>query len=83
MAVPVIKFPIFMIVRVLGIMITALVFAWTLHYRGGLTFISDSKDLIFSGVMKLSGAKSHKAKINIINNASGIIKPGRYKRIIS
>ncbi|OMO94691.1 Cytochrome b561, eukaryote [Corchorus olitorius] len=48
MAVPVIKFPIFMIVRVLGIIIAALVFTWTLHYRGGLALISDNKDLIFN-----------------------------------
>ncbi|XP_021296425.1 probable transmembrane ascorbate ferrireductase 2 [Herrania umbratica] len=48
MGAPVIKFPIFMIVRVLGIVITALVFTWTLHYRGGLALISDNKDLIFN-----------------------------------
>ncbi|EOY04270.1 hypothetical protein QUC31_017347 [Theobroma cacao] len=48
MAAPVIKFPIFMIIRVLGIVITALVFTWTLHYRGGLALISDNKDLIFN-----------------------------------
>lgn len=43
-----IKFPIFMVVRVLGVVITALVFTWTLHYRGGLALISDNKDLIFN-----------------------------------
>ncbi|XWS46406.1 hypothetical protein CRYUN_Cryun14cG0063100 [Craigia yunnanensis] len=48
MVVPVIKFPIFMVVRVLGIVIAALVFIWTLHYRGGLALISDNKDLIFN-----------------------------------
>ncbi|XVF20582.1 hypothetical protein REPUB_Repub12eG0013000 [Reevesia pubescens] len=48
MVVPVIKFPIFMVVRVLGIVITALVLTWTLHYRGGLALISDNKDLIFN-----------------------------------
>ncbi|XP_022759233.1 probable transmembrane ascorbate ferrireductase 2 [Durio zibethinus] len=48
MGVPVIKFPIVMVVRVLGLVITALVFTWTLHYRGGLALISDNKDLIFN-----------------------------------
>ncbi|XWS57389.1 hypothetical protein CRYUN_Cryun09bG0170100 [Craigia yunnanensis] len=32
---------------------------------------------LFSDVVRLSGAKSHEAKISIINHASGIIKPGR------
>ncbi|XVF05894.1 hypothetical protein REPUB_Repub06bG0001200 [Reevesia pubescens] len=36
-----------------------------------------------SDVVRLSGAKPHEAKISIVNHASGIIKPGRYKRIIS
>ncbi|EOY11745.1 Pleiotropic drug resistance 9 [Theobroma cacao] len=31
----------------------------------------------FSDVVRLSGAKSHEAKISIINHASGIIRPGR------
>ncbi|KAE8708038.1 putative transmembrane ascorbate ferrireductase 2 [Hibiscus syriacus] len=48
MGVPVIKFPIFMVIRVLGIVITAILFTWTLHYRGGLALISDDKDLIFN-----------------------------------
>ncbi|KAE8684686.1 putative transmembrane ascorbate ferrireductase 2 [Hibiscus syriacus] len=48
MGVPVIKFPIFMVIRVLGFVITAILFTWTLHYRGGLALISDDKDLIFN-----------------------------------
>ncbi|KAG4191131.1 hypothetical protein ERO13_A07G072700v2 [Gossypium hirsutum] len=48
MGVPVIKFPIFMVVRGLGIVITAILFIWTVHYRGGLALISDNKDLIFN-----------------------------------
>nr|KJB06293.1 hypothetical protein B456_001G081800 [Gossypium raimondii] len=48
MGVPVIKFPIFMVVRGLGIVITAILFVWTVHYRGGLALISDNKDLIFN-----------------------------------
>lgn len=27
--------------------------------------------------MKLTGAKTHEAKINIINDVNGVIKPGR------
>ncbi|XVF71677.1 hypothetical protein PTKIN_Ptkin12aG0058900 [Pterospermum kingtungense] len=48
MGVPVIKFPIFLVIRLLGVVITALVCTWTLHYRGGLALISDNKDLIFN-----------------------------------
>ncbi|KAG6720318.1 hypothetical protein I3843_03G055200 [Carya illinoinensis] len=48
MAVPVVRFPIFFIVRVMGFIITTLVLTWTLHYRGGLALISDDKDLIFN-----------------------------------
>lgn len=48
MGVPVIKFPIFLVIRLLGIVITTLVFTWTLHYRGGLALVSDNKDLIFN-----------------------------------
>ncbi|KAK8650964.1 hypothetical protein V6N13_140584 [Hibiscus sabdariffa] len=48
MGVPEIKFPIFIVIRVLGIVITAILFTWTFHYRGGLALISDNKDLIFN-----------------------------------
>ncbi|GAV75634.1 Cytochrom_B561 domain-containing protein [Cephalotus follicularis] len=48
MVVPVIKFPILTVVRVMGVMATALVLTWTVHYRGGLSLISDNKDLIFN-----------------------------------
>ncbi|KAF5747444.1 transmembrane ascorbate ferrireductase 2 [Tripterygium wilfordii] len=48
MAVPVVGFPIFMVVRVMGAIATALVLTWTVHYRGGLALISDNKDLIFN-----------------------------------
>lgn len=43
-----IKFPIFLIVRVLGMVTAALVLTWALHYRGGLALISENKDLIFN-----------------------------------
>ncbi|KAL2522895.1 putative transmembrane ascorbate ferrireductase 2 [Forsythia ovata] len=48
MGVPVYRFPIFAVVRIIGISITALVLTWTVHYRGGLALISDNKDLIFN-----------------------------------
>ncbi|XP_022956458.1 probable transmembrane ascorbate ferrireductase 2 [Cucurbita moschata] len=48
MAVPAVQFPIFMAVRVLGMVVATLVFMWTLHFRGGLALISDNKDLIFN-----------------------------------
>ncbi|KGN52567.1 probable transmembrane ascorbate ferrireductase 2 [Cucumis sativus] len=48
MAVPVVQFPIFLAVRVLGMLVAALLFMWTLHFRGGLALISDNKDHIFN-----------------------------------
>ncbi|CAL5370797.1 unnamed protein product [Camellia sinensis] len=48
MAVPVVQFPIFVMVRMIGVLVTILVLTWTLHYRGGLALISDNKDLIFN-----------------------------------
>ncbi|XP_019195098.1 PREDICTED: probable transmembrane ascorbate ferrireductase 2 [Ipomoea nil] len=48
MAVPVVRFPIFLFVRIIGFAVMALVLAWTVHYRGGLALISDNKDLIFN-----------------------------------
>lgn len=48
MVVPVIKFPIFTVVRLLGLVVTAMVLTWTVHYRGGLALVSDNKDLIFN-----------------------------------
>ncbi|EYU44300.1 hypothetical protein ABFS82_08G040400 [Erythranthe guttata] len=48
MAVPVVRFPIFPAIRIIGIAVAALVLIWTVHYRGGLALISDNKDLIFN-----------------------------------
>ncbi|GAB4827430.1 hypothetical protein Ancab_034315 [Ancistrocladus abbreviatus] len=45
---PVVRFPIFLVIRLLGITVAALVLIWTLHFRGGLALISDNKDLIFN-----------------------------------
>ncbi|PSS30569.1 Transmembrane ascorbate ferrireductase [Actinidia chinensis var. chinensis] len=48
MAVPVVHFPIILLVRIIGVIVTVLVLTWTIHYRGGLALISDNKDLIFN-----------------------------------
>ncbi|KAL9231345.1 hypothetical protein vseg_006584 [Gypsophila vaccaria] len=48
MVVPGVKFPIFTVIRLIGIAVTFIVFTWTVHYRGGLSLISDNKDLIFN-----------------------------------
>ncbi|KAK4393403.1 putative transmembrane ascorbate ferrireductase 2 [Sesamum angolense] len=48
MAVPRLRFPIFPVVRVIGIVVAVLVLVWTVHYRGGLALISENKDLIFN-----------------------------------
>ncbi|XP_004306029.1 PREDICTED: probable transmembrane ascorbate ferrireductase 2-like [Fragaria vesca subsp. vesca] len=47
-AIPVVRFPIFRAVRVVGVAVAALVLTWTIHFRGGLALISDNKDLIFN-----------------------------------
>ncbi|KAF7129827.1 hypothetical protein RHSIM_Rhsim10G0064200 [Rhododendron simsii] len=48
MAVPVVKFPIILVVRILGVLVAALVLIWNVHYRGGLALVSDNKALIFN-----------------------------------
>ncbi|KAE9449418.1 hypothetical protein C3L33_18674, partial [Rhododendron williamsianum] len=48
MAVPVVKFPIILVVRILGVLVAALVLIWNVHYRGGLALVSDDKALIFN-----------------------------------
>ncbi|XP_010262598.1 PREDICTED: probable transmembrane ascorbate ferrireductase 2 [Nelumbo nucifera] len=48
MAVPVVRFPIILLVRVMGIVVSILVLTWALRYRGGLALISENKDLIFN-----------------------------------
>jgi len=48
MAVPVVRFPIFFVVRIIGILVATLVISWTHHYRGGYALFSDNKDLIFN-----------------------------------
>ncbi|KAI4352256.1 hypothetical protein L6164_006526 [Bauhinia variegata] len=45
---PVVRFPIFLTVRVVGVLVTLLLLTWALHFRGGLALVSDNKDLIFN-----------------------------------
>ncbi|KAK6927981.1 Cytochrome b561/ferric reductase transmembrane [Dillenia turbinata] len=48
MAVPVVKFPIIGLIRLVGVVVAVLVFTWALHYRGGMSLVSENKDLIFN-----------------------------------
>ncbi|CAI9109995.1 OLC1v1009948C4 [Oldenlandia corymbosa var. corymbosa] len=48
MAVPVVRFPIYLVIRILGFAVAALVLTWNVHYRGGLALVSDDKSLIFN-----------------------------------
>ncbi|XP_044468447.1 transmembrane ascorbate ferrireductase 2-like [Mangifera indica] len=48
MAIPVVRFPIFLVIRAIGFVVATLVLSWTVHYRGGLALVSENKDLIFN-----------------------------------
>ncbi|GAB2232872.1 hypothetical protein Droror1_Dr00011937 [Drosera rotundifolia] len=48
MAAPVVRFPIYVLIRGIEITVAALVLIWTIHFRGGLALVSDNKDLIFN-----------------------------------
>ncbi|KAG9450076.1 hypothetical protein H6P81_010041 [Aristolochia fimbriata] len=48
MAAPVVRFPIFTLVRILGLTAAILVLTWSLHFRGGMSLVSDNTDLIFN-----------------------------------
>ncbi|XP_068642718.1 transmembrane ascorbate ferrireductase 2-like isoform X2 [Aristolochia californica] len=48
MAVPVVRFPIFPLIRFFGLTAALLVFTWSLHFRGGMSLFSDNMDLIFN-----------------------------------
>jgi len=52
---PVVSFPIFTVVRVVGVAVTVLLLTWALHFRGGLALVSDNKDLIFNVTIPLHG----------------------------
>ncbi|XP_074279317.1 transmembrane ascorbate ferrireductase 2-like [Silene latifolia] len=48
MVVPVVRFPIYTVIRLIGITVALLVLTWNIHFRGGLALISDNKALIFN-----------------------------------
>lgn len=48
MTVPIVRFPIIFVVRIIGVTVAALVLTWALHYRGGMALISENKDPIFN-----------------------------------
>ncbi|KAI3665772.1 hypothetical protein L6452_44404 [Arctium lappa] len=48
MVIPVVKFPIFLCVRSLGVLVMILVLIWNVHYRGGLALFSQNKSLLFN-----------------------------------
>ncbi|KAL5726349.1 ascorbate ferrireductase (transmembrane) [Ranunculus cassubicifolius] len=48
MAVPTVGFPIFVVIRTIGVIVSALLLTWIFHYRGGLSLFSQNKDLIFN-----------------------------------
>ncbi|CAH1413163.1 unnamed protein product [Lactuca virosa] len=57
MVVPVVKFPIFLCVRSVGVLVLILVLIWNVHYRGGLSLFSKNKALLFNvhPVMMVTG----------------------------
>ncbi|KAI3677402.1 hypothetical protein L2E82_51685 [Cichorium intybus] len=48
MVVPAVKFPIFLYVRSLGLLVLILVLIWNVYYRGGLALFSENKSLLFN-----------------------------------
>ncbi|XP_073309485.1 transmembrane ascorbate ferrireductase 2-like [Primulina huaijiensis] len=48
MAVPVVRFPIFPLLRLIGITLAALTIIWTQRFRGGMALVSEDKALIFN-----------------------------------
>ncbi|GJW21742.1 hypothetical protein Tco_0032364 [Tanacetum coccineum] len=89
MTVPVVKFPLFMCVRVLGILVAALVLIWNIRFRGGLALISEDANLIFNvhpvlmviGLVLLNGEvrSTHRLSFSVVNIGLG----GRYITDIS
>ncbi|KAJ6807332.1 putative transmembrane ascorbate ferrireductase 2 [Iris pallida] len=47
-SVPVVRFPILLLIRLVGVALAAMVVTWALHFRGGVSLFSDNKDLIFN-----------------------------------
>ncbi|KAK6154917.1 hypothetical protein DH2020_009165 [Rehmannia glutinosa] len=71
MTVPVVRFPLFPAVRIMGIAVAVLVLTWTVHYRGGLALVSENKDHIFNifaamlAYKTVSGTKSFKKLVHL------------------
>lgn len=66
MAVPQVKFPLFLCVRVLGVIVAALVLIWNISYRGGLALISDDKSLIFNVIFLIEMSYCLSGKKNLL-----------------
>lgn len=47
-----VRFPIFPVVRILGVALCALVLIWNVHFRGGLALVSDDRSLIFNVILR-------------------------------
>lgn len=45
---PVVRFPIIMLVRLFGMAAVVMVLIWAVNFRGGMSLISENKDLIFN-----------------------------------
>ncbi|XP_072967522.1 transmembrane ascorbate ferrireductase 2-like isoform X2 [Typha angustifolia] len=48
MAIPVVRFPIVTLIRLIGAAVAALVVVWAVRFRGGMALVSENKDLIFN-----------------------------------
>ncbi|PIN12792.1 cytochrome b [Handroanthus impetiginosus] len=48
MEAPVVRFPIFPVVRIISVAVAALLLIWTVHYRGGMALVSENHSLIFN-----------------------------------
>ncbi|KAH0467357.1 hypothetical protein IEQ34_004595 [Dendrobium chrysotoxum] len=78
MAVPVVRFPIVLAIRLMGFIAAALVISWAMHFRGGMALISDNKDLIFNvhpvlmviGFVLLNGEA-----LSLLSSWSGLLPP--------
>uniref|UniRef100_A0A1D1YFQ4 Putative transmembrane ascorbate ferrireductase 2 n=1 Tax=Anthurium amnicola TaxID=1678845 RepID=A0A1D1YFQ4_9ARAE len=47
-AAPVVRFPIVLLIRLMGVAAAAMVISWAVHFRGGMSLFSDNQDLIFN-----------------------------------
>ncbi|MQL70797.1 hypothetical protein Taro_003139 [Colocasia esculenta] len=47
-AAPVVRFPIVLLIRLMGVAVAFMVILWAVSFRGGMALFSDNKDLIFN-----------------------------------